>query len=234
MQQPEKSKWKNHLEISSFHNSHMIICYTDHMLYCSWDMVSNRCNCYFSFWAIFCPFNLLAAQKLKISKKWKRLEILSFYTSVPKIMIICYTVPEIWHMMYVIVIFHFGLFFWPFIPLTAQKIKISKKWKNTWRYHHFTQVYQKSYVTLFLRYGTWQMQLLLFILGYFLPFYCPLTAQKIKISEKWKKSLEISSFYTCVPKITIRWCTVPEIWCVTDRRTNGQTEKVTYRGGCPT
>ena len=28
----------------------------DHMLYCSWDMVHNRCNCYFSFWAIFCPF----------------------------------------------------------------------------------------------------------------------------------------------------------------------------------
>ena len=28
----------------------------DHMLYCFWDMVSDRCNCYFSFWAIFCPF----------------------------------------------------------------------------------------------------------------------------------------------------------------------------------
>ena len=24
----------------------------DHMLHCSWDMVHNRCNCYFSFWAI--------------------------------------------------------------------------------------------------------------------------------------------------------------------------------------
>ena len=29
----------------------------DHRLYCSWDMASDRCNCYFSFWAIFCPFN---------------------------------------------------------------------------------------------------------------------------------------------------------------------------------
>ena len=28
----------------------------DHMLYCSWDTVRDRCNCYFSFWAIFCPF----------------------------------------------------------------------------------------------------------------------------------------------------------------------------------
>ena len=27
----------------------------DHMLYCSWDMACDRCNCYFSFWAISCP-----------------------------------------------------------------------------------------------------------------------------------------------------------------------------------
>ena len=31
--------------------------------------------------------------------------------SIPKIMIICYTVPEIWHVTDVIVIFYFGLFF---------------------------------------------------------------------------------------------------------------------------
>ena len=45
----------------------------------------------------------------------------------------------------------------------------------------------------------------------------------MKISKKWKKHHEISSFYTCVPKIMIRWCTAPEIWCVTDGQTNGQT-----------
>ena len=28
--------------------------------------------------------------------------------------------------------------------------------------------------------------------------------------------LEISSFYTYVPKITIKWCMVPEIWSATD------------------
>ena len=84
----------------------------DHMLYCSWDMAHNRCNCYFSFWTIFCPFTPLTTQKIKILKKWKKhLEILSFYTSVPKIMIICYTVPEIWRITDLIVIFHFGLFF---------------------------------------------------------------------------------------------------------------------------
>ena len=43
--------------------------------------------------------------------KKKPLEISSFYTSVPKVMTICYTVPKIWCMMDVIFIFHFGLFF---------------------------------------------------------------------------------------------------------------------------
>ena len=28
----------------------------DYMLYCSLDMAHNRSNCYFSVWAIFCPF----------------------------------------------------------------------------------------------------------------------------------------------------------------------------------
>ena len=28
-----------------------------HMLYRSWDMVHDRCNCYLSFWTIFCPLN---------------------------------------------------------------------------------------------------------------------------------------------------------------------------------
>ena len=52
----------------------------DHMLYCSWDMARDGCNCYFSFWTIFCPFTSLKAQKIKILKKSKEdLEISSFY-----------------------------------------------------------------------------------------------------------------------------------------------------------
>ena len=49
--------------------------------------------------------------------------------------------------------------FCSFTPITTQKIKILKKWKNNWRYHHFTQVYQKSwsFAVLFLRYGVWWM-----------------------------------------------------------------------------
>ena len=75
----------------------------------------------------------------------------------------------------------------------------------------------------------------------FWAIFCPftsVTAQKTEIKKKKKKKHpEISSFYICVPKIIIRWCTVPEIWCTTDGQTDGQTdewmEKVTCRGGCP-
>ena len=49
--------------------------------------------------------------------------------------------------------------FSPFTTITAWKIQIYKKWKKTWIYHHFTQLYQKSwsYAILFLRYGAWRM-----------------------------------------------------------------------------
>ena len=44
----------------------------DHILYCSSDVARDRYNCYFSFWAIFCTFTPLTAQKIKIKKKMKK------------------------------------------------------------------------------------------------------------------------------------------------------------------
>ena len=127
----------------------------------------------FHFGLFFCPFHSLTTWKIKIKKNWKKHpEISSFYNSVPKIMIICYTVPEIWCMTDVICIFHFGLFL----------------------------------------------------------------AQKIKILGKWRKHLGISSFYICVPKLMVRWCMVPEIWCATDAWNNRQTdgrEKLHVEVGAP-
>ena len=77
----------------------------NHMMYGYWDTERDRQN-FFSFW-INLPPNY---QEIKILKKWKKhLEIWSFYMRVTKIMIICYAVPEIWHVTDII-IFHFGLF----------------------------------------------------------------------------------------------------------------------------
>ena len=77
-------------------------------------MACNRCICfcYFPFWEMLCPFTPLTAQKMKIFLKSKKyLDTLSFNKSVPEIMIICFTVPEIWYMTDLIVIFHFVLLF---------------------------------------------------------------------------------------------------------------------------
>ena len=68
----------------------------DHMLHCSWDTLRDGCNSYFLFWASFCPFIPPTTKKIKICKKWKKREEISFYTCVPKIMITWCTVPEIW------------------------------------------------------------------------------------------------------------------------------------------
>ena len=94
----------------------------DHRLYCSWDMARDGYNSYFPFWAILFPFTPLTAQKMKISKKWKKkpLDISSFLYNVQKIMNICYTVAETWCMASVTVTFHFGLFLL-FHPPNSQK-----------------------------------------------------------------------------------------------------------------
>ena len=43
----------------------------DHLLYCSWDMASDGCNCYFSVWAIFCNFTPHQLKKSKFKKNEK-------------------------------------------------------------------------------------------------------------------------------------------------------------------
>ena len=82
------------------------------------------CNCYFSFWAIFYTFASLTAWKMKISKNWEKyLEISSFYTNLPKIMITGYTVPEIWRIDVII-------FLGYFLPFYSQKNENVKKIKK--------------------------------------------------------------------------------------------------------
>ena len=64
--------------------------------------------------------------------------------------------------------------FLPFYSTNNSK-NFEKMKKYTWTNHHFTQEYQKSwsYAILLLRYSTWGMELLYFILGYFYSFNPP-------------------------------------------------------------
>ena len=61
-----------------------------------------------------------------------------------------------------------------------------------------------------------------FILGYFLLLY-PTDDPKNQNVKKMKKRLEITSFYTCVPKIMMKWCTFLK-YGATDRRTDGRMD----------
>ena len=127
-------KWKKCLVISSF-----TLVYRKWQSYNKWFLRNEaRQTEFWGILGIFCPFNPLTTPKIKILKKWKKcLEISSFYTSVPKMMIICYTLPEIQTRDG----FNFYFSFWAvFCPLTTLT---------------FLQVYQKlwSNDTRFLRYG---------------------------------------------------------------------------------
>ena len=79
--------------------SHMCTINSNHMMMVT-EILSMTDRIFLSFWTIFCPFTPLTTQKIKILKKWKELEILSFYTCIPKIIITWCTVPEIWCMRY--------------------------------------------------------------------------------------------------------------------------------------
>ena len=106
-----------------------------------------------------------------------------------------------------------------YFNIYKNKKKILKKIKkNTWTYHYFIPVYQQSlwYDLQFLRYREWQTEI-----GNYGSFFALLPSppknKKNQNFQKWKKLLEISSFYTSVPKTTIIWVTVPEIQSKTDR-----------------
>ena len=98
-------------------------------------------------WLVTYP-SPLTAQKNQNEKKWKKHpEISSFYTGVLKTMIMCFAVPEIWHITGVII-----FIFCPFTPQTPKKIKILMQWIQHLKTYHFKHMYQKlwsDYVYVF-------------------------------------------------------------------------------------
>ena len=101
----KKSPWNNIILYKCTKNH-------DHLVYCSLDMACNRCNCYFSFWAIFCPFTSLTAQKTKFKKKMKKNTWRYHYFTL--------VYQKLWS--YAILLLSFRFLTW--------KIKILKKWKR--------------------------------------------------------------------------------------------------------
>ena len=139
--------------------------------------------------------------------------------------------------------FHFGPFFALLSPLTAPKIKINKKWRkptgDIMSLHKCTKNHDH------ILHCSWDMahdryNCYFFHFGFFFSIYLQLPT-KPKFWKKWKKRLDISSSYNCVPRIMIRW------WAdkqtdrqrdrqtdrQTDRQPDRQTEKVTEVGAPP-
>ena len=173
----------------------------DQIIYGFRNMVHDRWKCYFSFLTIFFPLTSLGAPKInKLKKIKKKLEIW-FYTYVPKIMARWFTVSEIWCVADGIVISHFGLFF-ALLPLYELKqSNFPKNEKNTWRYHHFTFADQNlsSDSLRLLRYGAWEMEMLLLISGYFCPF-TPLAAPKKFFCKNEKQTGGVIILHICTKK----------------------------------
>ena len=142
----------------------------------------------------------LTTQRIKILKKWKKfLEISSFYTSVPKIRIICFTVPEIWHVMYVYNYFSFSAIFGPFKPPNIPKNEnfnknekrpgdimiLEKSMKNHDHMLHCS--WDMAHDTCNCYFSFWAI---------FCPF-TPITAWKMKNSKKWTPR-DIINLHKCI------------------------------------
>ena len=115
-------------------------------------MARDWCNCCSSFWAISCLFTSLAAQKVKISKQWKKTPGDIILHKCTKIMII-YMLYCPWDMAHDTCNCYF-LFWAIFFPFTPQENKISKKMKKSHGDIIILHVYQKLLDDIwFLRYG---------------------------------------------------------------------------------
>ena len=159
-------KWKKHLDMSSFYTYVPKIT----IIWCMLPEIWSTRDKFFHFGSFF---TLYWPQKSKFGKneenaqihyyhlthlyhKWKSYDVCSFRYGMQQMQFLS-----------------FWAIFCLFTPLTIQKIKIFQIQTSTWRFHDFTQVYQKPWLfaLLFLTCGMWGMWLLFFILGYFLPFY---------------------------------------------------------------
>ena len=131
-----------------------------------WSLRDRIC-CYFGPLFRFLPFTPLTSRKIKILKKWKKKRPADII-----ILQMC-TINDhnvmygSWDME------HNRQFFLPFWTIFCPFIQQVTTEKNTRRYHHFTQVHQKSwsYAILFiLTYGVWECNFYFSFWTIFCPF----------------------------------------------------------------
>ena len=139
--------------------------------------------------------------ELKNHKNEKKTKISSFYTSEPKLMIIGYTVLEIWHMTDVIVVFQFGQFFALLPPQQP------KKWKfqiNTTILGDIILLHNCTKTHDYMLYCSWDMVhdsctdiIVIFHFGLFFALWPPYLPKKWKYKKNEKKHQDIMILHKC-------------------------------------
>ena len=168
----------------------------DHMLYGSWIIRCDRQK-FLPFWAIFCPFSPLTTQKIKILKLKKTtgdIIILHICTIIDNHMV--YGSWDMEHKRFFVIL---DCFFPFYLPMDPENQNLKKKWKTC---QDIIILQMCTENDSHMMYGFWDMECNGQNFLSFWTIFCPftsLTTQKIKILKKWKKCLEILSFYTCVP-----------------------------------
>ena len=120
----------------------------------------------------------------------------------------------------------FWAIFYPFIPPNNPKSQnfekiIKKKHGDIIILHKWTiNDNHKMYGSL--RFKARQTEFFV-ILGHFLPFNLTNNPKKQNF-QKMKKNIWRYLHFTRVPKIMIRWCTIPVIWRATDEQKKWHTE----------
>ena len=126
-----------------------------HMMYVSWDIECNRQK-FLTFWTVFSPFIPPKNQKNQNFEKMtkKPWDIIILHMCNNHMIYGSWDIKHNGHNF-----LSFWTFFCPFAPLTTPKNEnFEKMKKSTWRYYHFTYMYDKwqSYDIWFLRYEVWQ------------------------------------------------------------------------------
>ena len=172
------------------------------MMYGSWDLERDRHN-FLSFWTIFCPFTPppYGPRKSKFWKNWKKYLKISLYhvTNVYH----KWQSYDVWFMRHGVQQTYFFVIldcFLPFYPPNNPKSQNFEKMKREpgdiifW--HRCT--INGNHVM----FGSWDTKRDRQNFLSFWTIFCPFTllrTRKIEILKKWKKFLEISSFYIWVP-----------------------------------
>ena len=166
----------------------------DDMIYSSWDIeqniltLHNRHN-FLSFWTASFPFTPYGPRKSKFWKNeksnWRYYHFTNVYHK--------WQSYDVWFLRYGVQQTEFFVIldhFLPFYPSNNPKNQNFEKMKKL--PGDIIILHRCNINDNHMMYGSWDTE------HDRLPFY-PLTTQKIIILKKWKKHLEILSFYTCAP-----------------------------------